>query len=139
ASRFTGLLSFQPGLVAWLPHAASAQPPTTSKAKTPRSMPEKVTASRLRGSRIDALVSSGSRFHPRCRPLTPSRPRASARSVIGKRPKCVECHIELPDTHSDESLVSRFGWRLTRTADAPGIEWRCPACWKAFKERKAPK
>ena len=55
--------------------------------------------------------------------------------MIGERPTCVECKTSLPETHSDTSLVSRFGWRLSRAKEG-GIEWRCPACWKRFKARK---
>lgn len=49
---------------------------------------------------------------------------------------CVDCKKTAPDVVGDTTLVSGMGWRLRRHVEADGtvvLEWRCPACWAAFK------
>ncbi len=47
---------------------------------------------------------------------------------------CCECGRSAPEANTTETLVSKTGWRLTRTRGTALLEWRCPACWA---ERKA--
>jgi hypothetical protein len=59
-----------------------------------------------------------------------------------ERPTCVDCHATAPETNSDETLVSSIGWRLERRKSPGGVRgmqflWRCPSCWRAFKEKSA--
>jgi hypothetical protein len=52
------------------------------------------------------------------------------------RPQCVSCKAVAPHTTTDHTVISSFGWRLGRRA-ALGrfvMEWRCPTCFKRFKE-----
>ena len=49
---------------------------------------------------------------------------------------CVDCGEASPRTSTNYTLISRVGWRLTRSRSASGearFEWRCPACWTAYK------
>jgi hypothetical protein len=56
---------------------------------------------------------------------------------MSDRQTCVDCHELSPETETNYTLIgSRFGWRITRRKDADGnmlVEWRCPACWRAYK------
>lgn len=53
--------------------------------------------------------------------------------------RCVGCNASSPKTDTEYTLISaRHGWRLTRTRSADGtavVEWRCPDCWKTYKQR----
>jgi hypothetical protein len=44
----------------------------------------------------------------------------------------VDCGVNSPTTNSNYSLIGLAGWRLS---PANPNEWRCPACWTAFKQR----
>jgi hypothetical protein len=60
---------------------------------------------------------------------------------MSDRPTCVDCNAQAPETNSDETLVSSIGWRLERRKSVGGTRglvffWRCPTCWRAFKERE---
>jgi hypothetical protein len=50
----------------------------------------------------------------------------------------VECKAESPEALSHYSLIAKHGWRLVRPQGAvqTGVEWRCPACWTAYKARQ---
>ena len=53
-------------------------------------------------------------------------------------PVCAGCGAEPPETSSDNTLVSKLGWRLRRYTDGTGAlvsEWRCAACWVELKKR----
>jgi hypothetical protein len=54
--------------------------------------------------------------------------------------RCVGCRTRAPDTDTEYTLISsRYGWRLTRRIERDGtfvMEWRCPACWQAYKAEK---
>jgi hypothetical protein len=52
------------------------------------------------------------------------------------RRACVGCGSSVPDVGGETTLISTLGWRIHRHVGAGGelaIEWRCPACWAAFK------
>ena len=55
-----------------------------------------------------------------------------------RREKCHECGVDSPETNTEYTLISsRYGWRVVRSRNAEGeivMEWRCPACWKRYKE-----
>lgn len=51
---------------------------------------------------------------------------------------CVGCNARAPQTETNYTLISsQHGWRLTRKRgpDGPIVEWRCPTCWAAYKQR----
>ena len=54
--------------------------------------------------------------------------------------KCVGCSKLSPEVESEFTLVGpQVGWRISRTQSSDGkylIEWRCPDCWKRFREHK---
>jgi hypothetical protein len=53
--------------------------------------------------------------------------------------RCVTCGTEPPVLTEDTNLLSKRGWRLTRTVDAEGhvtLEWRCPRCWTRHRQMK---
>ncbi len=56
---------------------------------------------------------------------------------MSERQTCVDCHELSPETETNYTLISsRFGWRLTQRKDSKGavfMEWRCAACWRAYK------
>jgi hypothetical protein len=55
---------------------------------------------------------------------------------MGEQQVCADCNARSPLTETNYTLIGA-GWRLTRTRVSYGkllIEWRCPVCWKAFKE-----
>jgi len=56
------------------------------------------------------------------------------------RQTCIDCGGLSPETETNYTLISsQFGWRLTRTRLPNGtfvVEWRCPVCWKGYKQRK---
>jgi hypothetical protein len=52
--------------------------------------------------------------------------------------RCFDCRVDAPETTSEYTLISGEGWRLSRLAQPDGsfaLEWRCPTCWKKYKER----
>jgi hypothetical protein len=55
---------------------------------------------------------------------------------------CVDCGTRVPPQDDESALISmKYGWRLTRTTAPDGaavLEWRCPKCWAAFRERRGP-
>ena len=57
-----------------------------------------------------------------------------------ERQTCVDCQRQSPATDTKYTLISsQHGWRLARTRKSDGIiavEWRCPPCWRRFKEAK---
>jgi hypothetical protein len=50
---------------------------------------------------------------------------------------CRGCGTVSPETNTEFTLISsKFGWRLSRSAEKDGrneLVWRCPACWQDFK------
>jgi len=52
-----------------------------------------------------------------------------------ERPRCVACKAVAPNTTTDHTVISSFGWRLGRRAQAGKfvMEWRCPTCFKRFR------
>jgi hypothetical protein len=59
---------------------------------------------------------------------------------MGQQQTCVDCGGKSPPTETNYTLISELhGWRLTRLRDAQGrfvAEWRCPSCWRAYKDRE---
>jgi hypothetical protein len=57
-----------------------------------------------------------------------------------ERARCIGCGRLSPETETNYTLISsQFGWRLTRFRRDDGefiVEWRCPACWKHFKDSR---
>jgi hypothetical protein len=56
---------------------------------------------------------------------------------MGERRICSDCHTQSPETETAYTLIDAHGWRNTRHKDAAGryvVEWRCGACWHAYKE-----
>ena len=53
---------------------------------------------------------------------------------------CVDCGKHAPPTDTNYTLISqRYGWRLLRERLANNdyrVEWRCPECWRAYKEAR---
>lgn len=63
------------------------------------------------------------------------------RAESGTRYACVDCTALSPAVASNFTLISsRFGWRLHRYLDAQThrtrMEWRCPHCWRVFREAR---
>jgi hypothetical protein len=55
-------------------------------------------------------------------------------------PTCSDCGATAPETTTNYTLISStFGWRLTREGTDRVARWRCPACWRAFKEQHSPR
>jgi Zn-finger protein len=56
-----------------------------------------------------------------------------------ERRQCVDCLVFAPKTETSYTLISQqHGWRLLRTVDAAGrkvLEWRCPDCFAAHREK----
>jgi hypothetical protein len=53
--------------------------------------------------------------------------------------RCVSCGTEPPVLNEDTHLLSKRGWRLTRTIGEDGrvtLEWRCPRCWTRHRQMK---
>ncbi len=53
---------------------------------------------------------------------------------------CVDCRRPSPETQTQYTLISKYGWRVTRTHATDGemtLEWRCSACWAVYKTRRA--
>ncbi|WP_437781040.1 hypothetical protein [Sorangium sp. So ce1097] len=52
----------------------------------------------------------------------------------------MDCGASAPKTETNYTLISsRYGWRLTRTADANGrrvMEWRCPSCYTRYRAKR---
>jgi len=52
---------------------------------------------------------------------------------------CSDCGKPAPAESGDSTLIStKYGWRLVRERAMDGTletRWRCPACWRAHKER----
>jgi hypothetical protein len=59
---------------------------------------------------------------------------------MGERQTCADCHDLSPETETNYTLIgARFRWRLTRIKRDDGtllVEWRCPACWRRYKESR---
>jgi hypothetical protein len=55
---------------------------------------------------------------------------------------CCGCGIKPPQTDNNESttlLSTRFGWRVIRRSEKngeAGVEWRCPACWEDYRQKR---
>jgi hypothetical protein len=53
--------------------------------------------------------------------------------------RCTDCGKTVPQEAGDSTLVSmKYGWRLTREPRGEvGLvpTWRCPTCWRAYKQR----
>jgi hypothetical protein len=53
---------------------------------------------------------------------------------------CVDCRVRSPVAETNYTLISsRHGWRLSRRSAPDGttvMEWRCPACWQRFREKR---
>lgn len=50
---------------------------------------------------------------------------------------CTDCGKPPPSSDTDHTLISRHGWRVSRTELPRGgyqFAWRCPECWKVFKD-----
>ena len=59
---------------------------------------------------------------------------------MAERAHCVDCFLQAPED-KDASLISAFGWRLTRSRLQDGslsLEWRCPPCWQRLKATRGP-
>jgi hypothetical protein len=54
------------------------------------------------------------------------------------RQECIGCGTLSPETETNYTLISaQFGWRLVRERLPDGtfrVEWRCPDCWKRYKQ-----
>jgi len=58
-----------------------------------------------------------------------------------KTQTCVDCGDTSPPIATNYTLIGTHGWRLTRRTRTNGefvAEWRCPACWVAFKRTSIP-
>ena len=54
-----------------------------------------------------------------------------------KPDQCTDCDTDAPRSDTNHTLVSSFGWRLSRRVDANGkyiLEWRCPECSRKQRE-----
>jgi hypothetical protein len=55
---------------------------------------------------------------------------------------CTDCGIVAPNVDATDTRAgAEYGWRLSRRRTEDGrfvAEFRCPACWAAFRERKKP-
>lgn len=54
---------------------------------------------------------------------------------------CVDCAVLSPVVETSFTLISsRFGWRLHRFREAESgrvmMQWRCPRCWRLFREER---
>jgi hypothetical protein len=53
--------------------------------------------------------------------------------------QCADCGAVAPKTRTAHSLIgARHGWRVVRSRAPDGreqVQWRCPTCWSAYKER----
>ncbi len=52
-------------------------------------------------------------------------------------PRCVDCTMLAPQTTTAHTLISaQHSWRLIRreVSGKRVLEWRCPDCWRRFKE-----
>jgi hypothetical protein len=62
---------------------------------------------------------------------------------MSDKQRCVDCSRESPETNTNYTLISaQYGWRLQRTRRADGVvvvEWRCPECWRRYKEARPTK
>lgn len=78
-------------------------------------------------------------------PLGSLRVRAAFRGTQKRRMakrsphRCVDCGTHVPPQDDESALISmKYGWRLTRRVDERGaavLEWRCPKCWAAYRQR----
>jgi hypothetical protein len=50
---------------------------------------------------------------------------------------CSGCGAHAPETNTNYTLISSSGWRLTRSKEGGVAQWRCPACWRKYKEANA--
>ena len=57
-----------------------------------------------------------------------------------QRRTCVDCGAIAPPTSTGYTLISaKHGWRLTRRLGKDNsfhADWRCPACWRVYKDRE---
>ena len=71
-----------------------------------------------------------------------SEPDGPPDSSVGERKRCVSCRAWSPASDGNSTMVSvKHGWRLSRFRDATGrflFEWRCPGCWRKFRELPGP-
>lgn len=52
---------------------------------------------------------------------------------------CRSCGAEAPTLDSENTLMSKRGWRLVLETDAAGRRvgaWRCPTCWSRHRTAK---
>ena len=53
---------------------------------------------------------------------------------------CVDCRRPPPPTNTNYTLISsQYGWRLIRRRTEEWdvrAEWRCPPCWKVYREKQ---
>lgn len=55
--------------------------------------------------------------------------------------QCVDCGERPPAANSEQTLISKLGWRVTprRTETGVVMEIRCPRCWARVRaSRSAP-
>jgi len=61
--------------------------------------------------------------------------------LSASRQVCGACGIESPQTQTNYTLMSsRFGWRLSLEILPNGRRnavWRCPKCWREFRNRSS--
>jgi hypothetical protein len=51
---------------------------------------------------------------------------------------CADCQEPAPASSLDTTVISKFGWRVSRRRTERGedlVEVRCPKCWRAYRER----
>jgi hypothetical protein len=57
---------------------------------------------------------------------------------VETRKQCADCKAWSPPSDANSTMVSvKHGWRLAPWRDENGRnigQWRCPACWKKFRE-----
>jgi hypothetical protein len=55
-------------------------------------------------------------------------------SVEVRKP-CIDCAANPPETNTEQTLVSKLGWRVSRIKrdNQTILEWRCPECWRKHK------
>jgi hypothetical protein len=64
-------------------------------------------------------------------------PRSEARRPMMKPDQCTDCDVVAPRSDTNHTLVSSFGWRLSRRVEPNGkyiLEWRCPECSRKQRE-----
>jgi hypothetical protein len=70
--------------------------------------------------------------------LSDRRPGDARAAQAAMNQTCTDCNKPSPPSRSDNTLLSAaYGWRLQRTQSADGaieLHWRCPACWRRYKQ-----